>query len=111
MRVRAEDQLRILQTDGDRRAVRMDQAGIARNALQHLVERGPECDLHAHGDTNSTLVRAELEEIRVVVNLEKSPEAPSYFTLLFGRDYRRRSALAMGLQCMQQVSGANIVVS
>ena len=68
-------------------------------------------DLHANGDTSSNLVRAELEEIRVVVSLEQSPDAPSYANLLFGRDYRRRSALAMGLQCMQQLSGANIVVS
>ena len=68
-------------------------------------------DLHTDADTNNNLIRAELEEIRVVVSLEKSPEAPSYFSLLFGHDYRRRSALAMGLQCMQQLSGANIVVS
>ncbi|KAJ9602163.1 high affinity glucose transporter [Cladophialophora chaetospira] len=67
-------------------------------------------DLHADGDTTSNLVRAELEEIRVVVSLEQSPDAPSYINLLFGRDYRRRSALAMGLQCMQQLSGANIVL-
>lgn len=68
-------------------------------------------DLHANGDVNNNLVRAELEEIRVVVSLELSKEAPSYIDLLFRRDYRRRSALAMSLQCLQQLSGANIVVS
>ncbi|KAK3676649.1 high affinity glucose transporter [Recurvomyces mirabilis] len=67
-------------------------------------------NLHADGDVSNVVVRSEFEEIRVVVGLEKSTAAPSYITLLFGRDYRRRTALAMGLQCMQQASGANIVL-
>ncbi|KAH8701901.1 general substrate transporter [Talaromyces proteolyticus] len=66
--------------------------------------------LHANGDTNDVLVRSELEEIRTVVNLEQSSTAPSYFTLLFGKAFRRRTALGMGIQCMQQLSGANIVL-
>jgi sugar porter (SP) family MFS transporter len=67
-------------------------------------------DLHGNGDPNDVVVRSELEEILVVVSLETSPAAPSYFTLLFGKDFRRRTALAMGLQSMQQLSGANIVL-
>ena len=67
-------------------------------------------DLHGNGDTNDILVRSEMEEILVVVSLETSPQAPSYFNLLFGKDFRRRTALAMGIQCMQQLSGANIVL-
>jgi len=67
-------------------------------------------DLHGHGDPTDVIARSEFEEIRVVVNLEKSNATPSYFTLLFGKEYRRRSALAMGQQCMQQISGANIVL-
>lgn len=82
-----------------------------------LVQRGQDekalsvlADLHAHGDQDNPIVRSELEEIRVVVALEKSSEAPSYIRLLTSKEYRRRSALAMGLQCMQQLSGANIVL-
>lgn len=67
-------------------------------------------DLHQSGDANDPVVRSEFEEIRVIVNLEKTHKEPSYLTLLFGKDYRRRSALAIGLQCMQQLSGANIVL-
>ncbi|KAL6242231.1 high affinity glucose transporter [Rhinocladiella similis] len=67
-------------------------------------------DLHAHGDTTNNMVRSEFEEIRVVVNLEKTSATPPYFSLVFGRELRRRSGLAMGLQCMQQLSGANIVL-
>ena len=67
-------------------------------------------DLHGNGDINDVVVRSEFEEIRVVVNLETSTATPSYVSLLFGKDYRRRTALAMGLQCMQQLSGANIVL-
>lgn len=66
--------------------------------------------LHGGGDINNVFVRSEFEEIRVVVNLEKSSAAPSYVQLIFGNDYRRRTALGMGLQCMQQCSGANIVL-
>ena len=73
-------------------------------ALQTLAK------LHGDGDINNIFVRSEFEEIRVVVNLEKSSAAPNYLTLLVGKDYRRRTGLAMGLQCMQQLSGANIVL-
>lgn len=80
------------------------QHGRHEQALQILA------DLHANGNVNDVVVRAEFEEIRVVVSLEKSSSAPSYLALLFGQEYRRRTALAMGEQCMQQASGANIVL-
>ncbi|KAI9870102.1 MAG: hypothetical protein M1823_008851, partial [Watsoniomyces obsoletus] len=64
--------------------------------------------LHGNGDINNGFVRSEFEEIRVVVNLEKSSAAPSYLSLMVGKDYRRRTGLGMGLQCMKQLSGANI---
>lgn len=67
-------------------------------------------NLHAGGDVSNVVVRSEFEEMRVVVGLEKSTVAPSYVKLIFNRDYRRRTALATGLQCMQQLSGANIVL-
>lgn len=67
-------------------------------------------NLHGNGDINDEFVRAEYEEIRTVVELEESPEAPSYLKLIIGKEYRRRTGLAMGLQCMQQLSGANIVL-
>jgi Sugar (and other) transporter len=66
--------------------------------------------LHGNGGINNGFVRSKFDEIRVVVNLEKSSAAPSYFTLIVGKDYRRRTGLGMGLQCMQQLSGANIVL-
>ena len=66
--------------------------------------------LHGNGDMENVFVRSEFEEIRTVVNLEKSAAAPSYLSLLLRKEYRRRTSLAMGLQCMQQLSGANIVL-
>ena len=45
-----------------------------------------------------------------MVNFEIHNRAPSYFSLLFGQQYRRRTGLAMGLQFMQQISGVNIVL-
>lgn len=66
--------------------------------------------LHGNGDVNNPVVQAEVEEIKAVVGLESSPAAPSYLKLLFGRDYRRRTLLAMGIQSMQQLSGGNIVL-
>lgn len=67
-------------------------------------------NLHANGDQDETVVRAEYEEIRVVVEFERGMPPPSYFTLLFGKQYRRRTALGMGLQFMQQISGINIIL-
>ncbi|ETN39303.1 uncharacterized protein HMPREF1541_05526 [Cyphellophora europaea CBS 101466] len=67
-------------------------------------------DLHSQGDTNDNFVRIEYAEIRASVDLEKSGHTPSYLALLVNPLYRRRTALAMGLQCMQQLSGANIVL-
>jgi sugar porter (SP) family MFS transporter len=66
--------------------------------------------LHSKGDTNDAFVRTEHAEIRASVELESTGEAPSYLALLTKPTYRRRTALAMGLQCMQQLSGANIVL-
>lgn len=80
------------------------QHGRDDEALQVLAR------LHGDGDVNNTFVQSEFEEIRVVVSLENSAESPSYFSLLLGKQYRRRTALAMGLQCMQQCSGANIIL-
>ncbi|PYH33725.1 sugar transporter [Aspergillus neoniger CBS 115656] len=59
--------------------------------FQH--DRGDEAlqvlaDLHDHGDCSNPSVQAEFQEVRVV---------------------RRRTALAMGLQFMQNISGVNIV--
>ena len=67
-------------------------------------------ELHGNGNINDLFVRSEFEEIRAVVKLEKSSAAPSYLSLIVGKKYRRRTGLAMGLQCMQQLSGANIVL-
>lgn len=67
-------------------------------------------NLHANGDQDEPVVRAEYEEIRVVVEFERGMPPPSYFTLLFGKQYRRRTALGMGLQFMQQISGINIIL-
>src|ERR1700678_4263356 len=61
-------------------------------------------DLHGNGDQNDVVVRSEFEEIRVMVNFEMHNRAPSYFSLLFGQQHRRRTGLAMGLQFMQQIS-------
>lgn len=67
-------------------------------------------DLHANGNYDDPVVRGEYEEIRVVVEFERGAPPPSYFSLLFGKQYRRRTALGMGLQFMQQVSGINIIL-
>lgn len=67
-------------------------------------------DLHANGNRDEPAVRAEYEEIRVVVEFERGVRPPSYFSLLFGKQYRRRTALGMGLQFMQQISGINIIL-
>lgn len=66
--------------------------------------------LHAKGDQNAPVVQSEFEEIRVVVEYERGLPTLSYFTLLFGKQYRRRTALAMGLQFMQQMTGVNIIL-
>lgn len=67
-------------------------------------------NLHCHRDTNDAVVRVDYADIRAAVGLEKSGRTPSYLTLLIKTNYRRRTALAMGLQCMHQLSGANIVL-
>lgn len=67
-------------------------------------------NLHARGDQTAPVVQSEYEEIRVVVEFERGMPAPSYFNLLFGQQYRRRTALAMGLQFMQQITGVNIIL-
>lgn len=66
--------------------------------------------LHGNGDLDNALVRTELNEIRMVVELESSTNSPSYWTLLSNEDYRRRTWLAVGAQMMQQLSGGNIVL-
>ncbi|OJJ42605.1 hypothetical protein ASPZODRAFT_76671 [Penicilliopsis zonata CBS 506.65] len=76
----------------------------ADEALQVLA------DLHANGDTTDPAVQAEFEEIRVVVEHERGTPPPSYLALLTEKQYRRRTALAMGLQFMQQISGVNIIL-
>lgn len=80
------------------------QHGFEDKATQVLAK------LHGKGDTDNPIVRAEVEEIKAVVGLESSPASPSYLKLLFGRDFRRRTLLAMGIQTMQQLSGGNIVL-
>lgn len=66
-------------------------------------------DLHGHGDCSDPSVQAEFQEIRVVVQYEGRTPPPSYLSLLIKAPYRRRTALAMGLQFMQNISGVNIV--
>ncbi|KAJ5801943.1 uncharacterized protein N7503_004393 [Penicillium pulvis] len=73
-------------------------------ALQVLAK------LHAKGDQNAPVVQSEFEEIRVVVEYERGTPAPSYLSLLVSKQYRRRTALAMGLQFMQQITGVNIIL-
>lgn len=67
-------------------------------------------NLHANGNQDEPVVRAEYEEIRVVVEFERGIPPPSYLSLLFNKQYRRRTALGMGLQFMQQISGINIIL-
>jgi hypothetical protein len=45
--------------------------------------------LHARGVTDDLYVQAELKEIIAKINFEKRHPAPSYFQLLFGREWRR----------------------
>jgi hypothetical protein len=52
-------------------------------ALQVLAK------LHAGGDTNDLYVKAELGEIVAKIDFEKRHKAPSYFSLLFGDEWRR----------------------
>jgi sugar porter (SP) family MFS transporter len=78
--------------------------GRTEEALQVLAV------LHAKGDQDAPVVQSEYEEIRVVVEYERGMPTPSYFSLLFGKQYRRRTALAMGLQFMQQITGVNIIL-
>ncbi|CAK7205459.1 high affinity glucose transporter [Sporothrix eucalyptigena] len=68
--------------------------------------------LHAGGDTENPFVRAELSEIQVAIDFEKQlqDKTPSYFQLAFSKRYRRRTALAVGGQFLQQLSGPNIVL-
>ena len=66
--------------------------------------------LHAGGDETNPFVTAELSEIQIAVEFEKGQKTPSYFTLLFNKKYRRRTALGMGAQFLQQISGVNIVL-
>jgi sugar porter (SP) family MFS transporter len=67
-------------------------------------------NLHANGNRDDAYVQSEYEEIRVVVAFERGVPPPSYFGLIFGKQYRRRTALGMGLQFMQQITGVNIVL-
>ncbi|KAK9234228.1 general substrate transporter [Lipomyces kononenkoae] len=73
-------------------------------ALQVLAK------LHGECDADNVIVRAEFEEIKVSVEMDNQIKPPSYPTLIFGKQYRRRTALAMGIQFMQQVSGVNIIL-
>jgi sugar porter (SP) family MFS transporter len=82
-----------------------------------LLQNGREAEatrilanLHGNGDPDSPLVRVELAEIKTVIELEVSSSSPSYWALLSGKEYRRRTWLAVGIQAMQQLSGGNIVL-
>ncbi|KAI7083093.1 hypothetical protein KC356_g7826 [Hortaea werneckii] len=68
--------------------------------------------LHANGDKDDTYVQTELSEIQAAVDYENQTQqkAPSYVQLIFSRRYRRRTALALGAQFLQQMSGVNIVL-
>lgn len=80
--------------------------GRSAEALQVLAM------LHAQGDEDNEFVNAEFNEIQVAVeyDLEMSNKSPSYFQLIFGKKYRRRTALGIGAQFLQQISGPNIVL-
>ena len=67
-------------------------------------------NLHAAGDRNDPVVLSELEEINITIRLEMKTSPPSYFSLLFAKQYRRRTALGMSVQLLQQVSGPNIIL-
>ncbi|PWY73467.1 sugar transporter [Aspergillus eucalypticola CBS 122712] len=66
-------------------------------------------DLHGHGDCSDPFVQAEFQEIRVVVQYGGRTPPPSYLSLLAKAPYRRRTALAMGLHFMQNISSVRIV--
>lgn len=68
--------------------------------------------LHAAGDTENASVRAELAAIQVAINFEQQlqDKTPSYLQLIVHKRYRRRTALAVGAQFLQQLSGPNIVL-
>jgi len=80
------------------------QCGREEEATQVLAS------LHGNGDADHALVRIEIAEIKAVVELESSSNSPSYLALLFRKEYRRRTWLAVGTQMMQQLSGGNIVL-
>ena len=67
-------------------------------------------DLHGQEARNNTFVHSEFEEIKLAVHFEKQAPPPSYYNLIFGKQYRRRTALGIGVQFMQQVSGINVVL-
>lgn len=67
-------------------------------ALQVLAK------LHAGGDVSNREVLSELQEIEVLVSFELNTPPPSYARLFFAEKYRRRTALAVGVQFLQQVS-------
>jgi hypothetical protein len=45
--------------------------------------------LHSRGDTEDLYVKAELAEIVAKIAFEKRHKSPSYFSMLFGHDWRR----------------------
>jgi hypothetical protein len=45
--------------------------------------------LHSRGDVNDLYVQAELAEIVAKIAFEKRHKTPSYFSLLFGSEWRR----------------------
>lgn len=90
-------------SDFDVQLVRHDRS---REALEVLAK------LHANGDTENAFVQTEFQEIIVAVEYEREMKSstPSYFQLIFSKKYRRRTALGVGAQFLQQVSGPNIVL-
>ena len=89
----------LIRPESPRWLVRHDRA---EEALQVLAK------LHAGGNTEDVVVLSELEEIKVIVHFEMNSPPPTYSSLIFARRYRRRTALGMGVQFMQQKSGPNI---
>ncbi|KAK6371805.1 high affinity glucose transporter [Exophiala oligosperma] len=64
--------------------------------------------LRSKGVREDPLVQAELQEIRVIVEFEKQTPTPSYGAILFSKRYRRRTAIGMGVQFLQQATGVNV---
>jgi hypothetical protein len=80
--------------------------------------------LHARGDTEDLYVKAELAEIMAKIAFEKRHRQPSYFSMLFGDEWRRmwigigvvsnltRQKVPLKLipkqQFWQQVTGINV---